>query len=286
MTTAGIRHLLRNRVYLGELKVGEYVNPHAHQPLVTEHAFLAAQHVQAVRATRSTRPVALLAGLVRCAGCGHVMSRTTTANQSYACHRHHSAGPCTAPAAITIATLDDYVTTIALAEVAKLQISTTSDHAAQARAKVQDAEAELAQFLVGVSAAGIAEADYATAATARRETLDAARHALALAARRQPPSIDPTADPAALWTALDAAQRNRLLRGLIETVLIRAAGRGRRVPIANRVRVIAAGSGLIIDGRHRGDQPIPIMPITLPNTDDPRVLGKTLAKNVLQHPSS
>jgi hypothetical protein len=35
MTTSGVRQLLRNRVYLGELRVGSYVNATAHEPLVT-----------------------------------------------------------------------------------------------------------------------------------------------------------------------------------------------------------------------------------------------------------
>lgn len=213
------------------------------------------------------------------------MSRANTASVVYSCHRDHSAGRCAAPAGITLTILDEHVEKIALAELAKLQISPASDHTAQARTKVQQAEAELARFLLGVSAAGIAEADYAAAAAARREALDAARHELALSARRLPPIAD-NADPTALWATLDATQRNRLLRGLIETVLIRAAGRGRRVPVADRVRVIAAGSGLIIDGWHNGDRPIPVEPIPLPHTDDPRVLGIPLTENRLQNPSS
>lgn len=49
VSTSGCRYLLRNRVYLGELKVGDHLNPHAHPPLITEQAFLAAQHVKAPR---------------------------------------------------------------------------------------------------------------------------------------------------------------------------------------------------------------------------------------------
>jgi site-specific DNA recombinase len=43
MTTSGVRHLLRNRVYLGELRVGEHVNPTAHPALVDRETFDAVQ---------------------------------------------------------------------------------------------------------------------------------------------------------------------------------------------------------------------------------------------------
>ena len=39
MTPSGTRQLLRNRVYLGELRVGEYVNPSAHPALIEPELF-------------------------------------------------------------------------------------------------------------------------------------------------------------------------------------------------------------------------------------------------------
>jgi DNA invertase Pin-like site-specific DNA recombinase len=99
MTTSGVRQLLANRVYLGELRVGSYVNETAHEPLVTVDEFLAAQSAQCSRGPRVRDEPALLAGLVRCAGCGHVMSRGRTKAEVYACHGRMSAGRCPAPAA-------------------------------------------------------------------------------------------------------------------------------------------------------------------------------------------
>ena len=43
MTPTGVRRLIANRVYLGELRVGRNVNPAAHPPLVTEDEWAAAQ---------------------------------------------------------------------------------------------------------------------------------------------------------------------------------------------------------------------------------------------------
>jgi hypothetical protein len=123
MTSSGVRALLRNRVYLGELSVGKHVNPSAHEALVTEEEWLAAQRHRFARATRSGRSPALLAGLVRCASCGHLMSRGGggRGHTVYACHRAHSAGECPRPAAVTATTLERCVEEIALAELAKLK---------------------------------------------------------------------------------------------------------------------------------------------------------------------
>ncbi|HEX4364696.1 MAG TPA: recombinase family protein, partial [Solirubrobacteraceae bacterium] len=76
MTPRGVSLLLRNRVYLGELKVGQHVNTAAHPSLVTVEQFEAAQ-VEQPRPPRSNthEGPALLAGIARCATCGYVLGR-------------------------------------------------------------------------------------------------------------------------------------------------------------------------------------------------------------------
>jgi DNA invertase Pin-like site-specific DNA recombinase len=55
MTPSGVRQLLANRVYLGELRVGEHVNPTAHEPLVDLDTWRAVQQRTVARPPRSTR---------------------------------------------------------------------------------------------------------------------------------------------------------------------------------------------------------------------------------------
>ena len=75
MTPSGVRALLRNRVYLGELRVGKHVN--SSPPAARDGGGVAGGPAIADGAARQVEePVALLAGLVRCASCGHVMSRS------------------------------------------------------------------------------------------------------------------------------------------------------------------------------------------------------------------
>lgn len=77
MTPGGVRAMLRNRVYLGELRVRTYVKTEAHEPILKPGVFEAVQAKldSASRPPRGSQAPMLLAGLVRCASCGHVMTR-------------------------------------------------------------------------------------------------------------------------------------------------------------------------------------------------------------------
>lgn len=278
MTTSGIRYLLKNRVYLGELRVGRYVNGAAHEPIITEDEFLAARSSQPTSRPRRRAEPALLAGLVRCTGCGHVMSLSTQKVETYTCHGRMSAGRCPAPAGITARLLDEHVEAIALGELARLSTRAVSDTAAldRARERLREAEAELERFLIGVQAARLDPEVFANAARERQTRVDAAREHLGALTARGVPAVD--GDPVVVWERLSVTQRNRLLRGLIEVVLVqRAGGRGRVVPVTDRVRVVAFGAGLIATSA-RGGEARPIETIVLPDADHPAVLRVQLAE--------
>lgn len=278
LTPSGVRAVLRNRVYLGELRVGDHVNPAAHPALVDEDEWLAVQTASNPRPARSGKAISLLAGLARCASCGHVMSRSTKA---YICHRHHSAGVCPSPAGITLRLLESHVEEIALSELAKLEATAThSDRAvSEARSALRAAEAEVAAYLEGVTAAGLSPGEYAKGARIRREAVDSERERLAGALARRPGQVE--GDPVKVWAGLDATRRNELLRSLLECILVAPAGRGRRVPISDRVRVIAHGAGIARPYKG-GGVAIPVRQLALPDRDDPIVLGMDLAKDALE----
>jgi DNA invertase Pin-like site-specific DNA recombinase len=274
MTTSGARHLLRNRVYLGELRVGENVNPAAHPAIVTEEMWIGAQRPVATRPARgANREPALLAGLVRCCGCGHVMSRSTqTRAVVYICHGHHSAGACPHPAGITARLVEQHVVPIAFAELSRLRATASrGDHGIRrARAALRAAERELTTYLEAVSAADVGAEAFAAGARPRREAVEDARDQLAAALATRPTPVE--GDPVKAWERLNGARRNRLLRGLIETVLVaRAGGPGARRAVPDRVRVIKHGAGLI-NGYAGGGVAMPIRTTQLPDLDDPLVL--------------
>jgi len=81
-TRQGISNIVRNRVYLGELKSGDYVNPGSHEPLVDAPLFMAASHREPNRSGAKPSERWLLAGMVRCAECGKAMSVWTGPSRS------------------------------------------------------------------------------------------------------------------------------------------------------------------------------------------------------------
>jgi len=246
MTPSGVRNLLRNRVYLGELHDSGHVNTDAHPALVADAEWRAAQSVRTARPPRSARrEPALLAGLARCAGCGHVMSRGggNTAT-SYTCHGTMSAGRCPAPATVTVRRLDALVVETALIRLDELRVraAESTDNRAVALQRHADAVAELDAFIEATAAAGRVDAVRRGIET-RQAAVDDAQRALDtldLEVVRLPENIDPRA----VWEQLSSVERRHLLGRLIECVMVRRAGRPGNVPLIPRVRVLRSGAGV------------------------------------------
>lgn len=284
MTYAGVTQLLRNRVYLGELHVGglpqkdgttspKYENLQAHPPLVTQEEWLAAQIVRPARRPRSraSHPT-LLAGLVTCAGCGHVMSRANTKALVYTCHRTFSGGRCPEPASIMMRILDEHVEAIVVAHLAELRASARRHDRGldEARVALASAKEQLSTYLEMVDAAGIGIESAAAGARQRQDRVREAERALAAALDQQPLAVD--GDPVRAWEVATTTQRNRLSRGLVEAVVVRrAGGPGPRVPVGDRVRVIAHGAG-IVPRYTGGGRPFGVRPVAFPDLDSPVVL--------------
>ncbi len=274
MTTSGVRQLLRNRVYLGELKVGQHVNAAAHPSLVGVDLFESAQRATArpPRAKSENVP-ALLAGLVRCAACGHVMSRAGRSDaRAYTCQANHSGAKCPAPAAVAAGKLDAYVEQIAVAELERLAVIASAERRVEsARTDLARADADLRAYLTAISPLDVGEDAFAEGARGRRDAVDAARRRLGgeLARAPQVPGIESGGDA---WGILDGHARNALLRSLLAAVVVRrAGGRGVLIPLAERVRVLAFGAEVRLP-RRTGHEGAGIVPIPFPPLDHESVL--------------
>ena len=285
MTPSGVRQMLKNRVYLGELKVGAHLNPAAHPALVTVDEWEAAQ-------SQRTRPVrgkdaepALLAGLVRCAGCGHVMSRSATKAVVYVCHGRSSAGRCPARAAVTLALLDAHVEAFARRELRRiaLRAGERDDGALdEAREEVAAATREMAAYLKAVSDDLVGVEAFAAGAAARAERVEAAQARLrAVMALR--PAGRALGDVDEAWERMSAHGRNQVLRGLLEAVVVRrGGGRGSRTPLGDRVRVVKHGAGLVDTRRQTGGVARGVHPILFPDLGDVGVLRELDGEDTLK----
>lgn len=250
MTSSGVRYMLRNRVYLGEVRVGEHVNPAAHEPILDLATFEA---VQAKLADRSrparSGPPALLAGLVRCASCGHVMTRgSSKGGSAYICPAYHSGERCPGPTSIGCSRVEPYVEAIALRELERLQSAgSAGDAVTAARQQVDIDRAELQAYLTAVAAAGIGAADAAEGMRVRQRRLERSEATLRQEMARAPqlPQIQGGRE---VYLSLGQHERNQFLRSLLACVIVRRAGRGRTVAVAERCRVLRYGADIVLPG--------------------------------------
>ena len=243
MSPSGTNGLLRNRVYLGELRVGPYVNPSAHPAIVDTDLWLRAQHAPVVYHRKEGRET-MLDGLVRCAGCGHTMSRGGENASVWACRRIYSTGQCPSPAGVRSQLLDPFVEEIVRKEIARLVASPARSTIPLqgARERLRRAEAERDAYLEAVRAADLGASVFASGLRSRQGEVQKAEKELARllgAGERVSVPVDLLEE----WERWNARQRNHALRGLIDHVEVsraggRGGGSGPRRPLAERVRVV------------------------------------------------
>lgn len=243
MTTAGIRHLLRNRVYLGELTVGRHTNPAAHPPIITADVFQAAQQYAARPARSPDAQPSLLTGLIVCAGCDRPMSPSAR-RTTYACRVLHSGGACPQPATISQHLADEHVELFVrdLLDGIVLQGSQPSSQTSQLAAEHAAAIAELEAW-AHVSVADLGPDAYRAGAAARRDRVRAAQHAM-----RAHNTLGTITSGLQAWDTLTTVERQHVLRGLLHKITVRKAGRGGRPNPADRITIVPL-DGLV-------DQPI------------------------------
>lgn len=268
MTPNGVRMMFANRVYLGEIAVGDDVNVDAHEAIIDRETFDAVQSLRRSRPARSATDPSLLAGLIRCVSCGHIMRRGSV---SYSCHGQSSAGMCPAPTAITISRIEPFVEQAVRAELDRWQIThrDRTDESDRLHDELAKARDELAAYLEATQAAGLAIEDYAAGARLRREAVDDAQRALDAASRVVP--IAARLDGGgAIWDSLAVGEQNRLLRGLLDAVVVAPVGRGQGVPVGERVRLFLAGTLSL--GYAGGGIAMGIQALPFPQLDDERLM--------------
>jgi DNA invertase Pin-like site-specific DNA recombinase len=101
--------MVRNRVYVGEVVYRDWVKAGAHEALVSEEEWQAAQGVKAPRLSR--RQGSLLAGVLVCGSCGGKLvsgSAGKGRGSRYRC-QNYGTGECAAPASVSHDHADPYV---------------------------------------------------------------------------------------------------------------------------------------------------------------------------------
>lgn len=249
-TGARVAKVLRNRAYLGEVRLGDELLEGAHPAIVDVKIFDAVQALHGAR-PKVSHGTKLLTGILRCEACGYVMTSAPGSRPRYQCKPNRGAERCPAPAAIVASRIEEHVAAIARQELALLDVRAKAKvgvSRSELELALDEAEAELAAYLSAVSPRDVGEDAFKAAARERRQAVERARADLA-AATIVTPLAALTGSAADGWDRWNLSQRNLALRGLLACVVVRRSGlRGTRIPVADRVRVYPAGADLSFPG--------------------------------------
>ena len=106
-TSSNVARLFNNRVYLGESRSGDHVNPTAHRPLVDIATW---QRAQSPNRNATIAADGLLVGILRCGSCQVKMTRFTKGGRSlrptYVCPTRNVVGRCPSPSRIFAEEID------------------------------------------------------------------------------------------------------------------------------------------------------------------------------------
>lgn len=243
-----LRSITRQRMYLGEVKIGKRIVLDAHEPLVSVDLFNRAQSTHVSVPTTGRFSGGLAAGLLRCASCGGSMctrsGRRAASGEmrlTYGCHRFGKRGACERPMTITrqpIDTfLDEWVVSAIRGEL-PLALFTESRELESARAALEHAKAQRERMTDNAGIGELHPDDVADIYRRARTMVDQAQaHYDGLLARTELATQLPRSPDA--WSALDDDGKRRVLGLLIDHIdVMPAASRSRMLNPVDRLVIV------------------------------------------------
>jgi site-specific DNA recombinase len=272
--------MIQNRVYLGEARASgperdtegnaryhlDFVNPEAHEPLVTHELWEAANAAREGATERRTGEIAAqasLRGLVICAGCGHKMVVTGQKAKDenghpkrvalYYCRRLYADGVCPTGGSIQARKLQEYIESVFLESLEQPVMAirpATESKLPELENKLTDARQQLRHTHRNLTtlAAGLSDEEVDQMIEEQVEAIDQLRDEIASErARTEIRAGINTGELKAHWKSFDLVQKRRYLQAAFESISIKPAGgkRGKWAPSAEeRVREIVTRDGL------------------------------------------
>lgn len=266
-----VTRVIHNPVYTGEARSGEYRNPDAHTALVSRSVFEQASKPRAVQRPRR-ESTALLSGLIRCAGCQHVMKadrmtiphgpRKGERARIYRCRRDYSSGRCPEPASIAGWVIEPWTVERFFDRVGELQMAGSSldDDRHELQTALDDAIRDLEAFRDQRIADILTPQLYADGLAKRMATVDDL--ILQLDATQGSSSLSELTGLDDMWASVTVPDQRRLLAGGVDAVMVK---RG-RVSVDERAVILWRGE--LPDNVPRRGKRLPI--VSFPWPDRPR----------------
>lgn len=267
-TPKALATILSNRVYLGEARSGKFVNPDAHEPLIDHATFTAIAHIKGDAVPRSEEGT-LLAGLLRCAGCRHLLKPDAVTNSKgqrlrmYRCRGEHASGKCRDRTAVLESVIAPVIERQFFADVGGSTATGAALHEElhELEHDVAAADAELVAYRDDERIAGILGADrYVDGLQKRVEDLEAAELALVRARVRLGILDVFDTDVVSEWSKRTVGQRRKALSAVFDAIMVRS---GKTRPITERTHFIHAGE--LPDDFPRRGRRVELKPFTWPD---------------------
>jgi DNA invertase Pin-like site-specific DNA recombinase len=238
---SAMKQLIESPTYLGRIVIGDEIyEDGAHPAIVTERQWQLAQRKGArPRHDGSLRTQGVLAGLIRCAGCGHLLQVTGSGPPdarvaSYTCRRKRASGVCPEPASATVAKVDAVVMPTLDSRASHVDLEAMLVELHDAQAAWDAASRELSAFLEAALISELGADVYAAEVARRREVVQttAEGYRAALDAQER------------LAGAGDAIGETReLAQRLIESITLRKSTRGKWDDIEDRLEIVWKDAG-------------------------------------------
>jgi site-specific DNA recombinase len=227
-----VRKLLANRVYRGEVHHSGFSKANAHPALVDEPAWQRAQESVLHRTLDNSPEIAMLRGILRCAGCqrplGTDLTRRGTSYESrrYFCNPILLTAPCPAPADIRDAKVEPHIEQIFWQEL-EHPTGKGSGRLERLEAEVERRERELATYRDNATLpVRIGPQRFAQGLTVRQARLDRAQSELSRGRlRHQWPNLPPPAQLREQWPSMSLRERRDAIAEVIECAFVHS-GRG------------------------------------------------------------
>ncbi len=239
-----LRQMLRNRVYLGEVRWGRYVNAGSHAPLTDPVTFVAAQQPRQGERSYNRVGTTLLHGLLRCAGCGRVMTTCrarpggTVRDIRYICKTE--APPCPAKADIRDHMVEPYVEALFWQELPKVK-SRGPRRTRALEAQIAEREHELARYRDNPRLLEALGAErFERGVDVRMRRIEKAMLELARAQRQSDVASLPRSEALRdIWPTLDIGERRLVVGEVFDCFFVFKTGK--RAPVVDRLHPLLRG---------------------------------------------
>lgn len=285
--TRAVSHIIENRVYLGEARSGEFVNPAAHEPLIDEATWHAAQSAVGAPAVRGEP--SLLAGLLRCAGCRHLIKpdvmkdRDGTKLRFYRCRGQHASGTCTDRAAVLGRVVEPYVEGLIRARIRAQRLVAEQDVGSSSELVEADRDLEQARFALEKFRANprlivlLGDVEYEKQLSHHLDDVAQAQARVSEIRQQIAPVGLPIFELEAMLGDMTVVEKRKVFAALVDAVVLRG---GRQLAIEDRVHVLWRGE--MPDDFPRRGRRVPLAPFVWPD-DAEGGAGVPVAEDLEEH---